>query len=121
MTACVNKKHSRRVAAAVSASLVGALTLGAAPAIVMAEEAPVDTQFVTEEGAFNGAEVQYITFKHGNLGNDMHYDSTDKVWYTEYDRNQPGHPRRHPAQAHRHHPAHRRHHPRRRPRTTSST
>ena len=35
MTACVNKKHSRRVAAAVSASLVGALTLGAAPAVVM--------------------------------------------------------------------------------------
>ena len=64
MTACVNKKHSRRVAAAVSASLVGALTLGAAPAVVMAEEAPVETQWLDPEGAFAQAEV-VATFKHG--------------------------------------------------------
>ena len=59
MTACVNKKHSRRVAAAVSASLVGALTLGAAPAVVMAEEAPVEQQFVTADGAFSNATATF--------------------------------------------------------------
>ena len=54
MTACVNKKHSRRVAAAVSASLVGALTLGAAPAVVFAAtpEAGVETQSVDPAVAF---------------------------------------------------------------------
>ena len=58
MTACVNKKHSRRVAAAVSASLVGALTLGAAPAVVMAEEAPVDQQVQESGEAFTNGFVQ---------------------------------------------------------------
>ena len=55
MTACVNKKHSRRVAAAVSASLVGALTLGAAPAVVLATEAPVEQQVAGD--AFSRGEV----------------------------------------------------------------
>ncbi len=36
MTACVNRKHSRRVAAVISASLVGALSLGVAPVAAMA-------------------------------------------------------------------------------------
>ena len=58
MTACVNKKHSRRVAAAVSASLVGALTLGAAPAVVFAaDEAPVETQSVSATDALQGGEL----------------------------------------------------------------
>ena len=62
MTACVNRKHSRRVAAAVSASLVGALTLGAAPAVVMAQpEAGVEQQFVERLRA--GA-VRYIPIRH---------------------------------------------------------
>ena len=39
MTACVNK-HSKRVALAISASLVGALSLGATPAL--AQEAGID-------------------------------------------------------------------------------
>ena len=56
MTACVNKKHSRRVAAAVSASLVGALTLGAAPAVVLAQpEAGVEQQVAGD--AFSRGEV----------------------------------------------------------------
>ncbi|MBM6779886.1 S-layer homology domain-containing protein [Collinsella tanakaei] len=38
MTACVNRKHSRRVAAVISASLVGALSLGIAPVAAMANE-----------------------------------------------------------------------------------
>ncbi|MBM6954009.1 S-layer homology domain-containing protein, partial [Enorma phocaeensis] len=37
MTACVNKKHTRRVALAISASLVGALSLGAAAPAFAAE------------------------------------------------------------------------------------
>ena len=60
MTACVNKKHSRRVAAAVSASLVGALTLGAAPAVVMAQEAGVETLEATpQSSAEDGAIVAF--------------------------------------------------------------
>ena len=43
MTACVNK-HSRRVALAISASLVGALSLGAAAPAVFAESS-IETQF----------------------------------------------------------------------------
>ena len=69
MTACVNKKHSRRVAAAVSASLVGALTLGAAPAVVMAQpEAGVEQQFVSPTGAFAKAKVDEAVVRHGYAG-----------------------------------------------------
>ena len=60
MTACVNKKHSRRVAAAVSASLVGALTLGAAPAVVFATEAPeaaVEQESADDVRAFENGSV----------------------------------------------------------------
>ncbi|OUO57788.1 hypothetical protein B5F74_11720 [Collinsella sp. An271] len=39
MTACVNRKHTKKVAAVVTASLVGALSLGAAPAAAMADTA----------------------------------------------------------------------------------
>ena len=37
MTACVNRKHTKKVAAVVTASLVGALSLGVAPVAAMAE------------------------------------------------------------------------------------
>ncbi len=37
MTACVNRKHTKKVAAVVTASLVGALSLGAAPVAAMAD------------------------------------------------------------------------------------
>ena len=43
MTACVNKK-SKRVAAVVTASLVGALSIGA-PAVALAANANIDLQF----------------------------------------------------------------------------
>ncbi|MBM6953981.1 S-layer homology domain-containing protein [Enorma phocaeensis] len=44
MTACVNKKHTRRVALAISASLVGALSLGAAaPAVAFATNDGIQT------------------------------------------------------------------------------
>ena len=39
MTACVNRKHTKKVAAVVTASLVGALSLGAAPVAAMADTA----------------------------------------------------------------------------------
>ncbi|MBM6779907.1 S-layer homology domain-containing protein, partial [Collinsella tanakaei] len=38
MTACVNRKHTKKVAAVVTASLVGALSLGVAPVAAMATE-----------------------------------------------------------------------------------
>ena len=57
MTACVNKKHTRRVALAISASLVGALSLGAAaPAAAFAAEG-IEAQSVTGTGAFKTAEL----------------------------------------------------------------
>ncbi len=59
MTACVNKKHSRRVAAAVSASLVGALTLGAAPVLAVAEEAPAETLDVLPSDHLDGVELTW--------------------------------------------------------------
>ena len=38
MTACVNRKHTKKVAAVVTASLVGALSLGVAPVAAMATD-----------------------------------------------------------------------------------
>ena len=56
MTACVNK-HSKRVALAVTASLVGALGLGAAaPAVAVAEGI---STMATEEGSVARGEVKY--------------------------------------------------------------
>ena len=62
MTACVNKKHTRRVALAVSASLVGALSLGAAAPVAFAEG--VDTQFAEDTEFTNGtvSDPQFMTF-----------------------------------------------------------
>ena len=58
MTACVNKKHTRRVALAISASLVGALSLGAAATPVFAEGNGIST-LATEDAAVSKAEVEY--------------------------------------------------------------
>ena len=58
MTACVNKKHTRRVALAISASLVGALSLGAAAPAVAFAEGGVST-LATEDAAVSKAEVEY--------------------------------------------------------------
>ena len=88
MTACVNKKHSRRVAAAVSASLVGALTLGAAPAVVMAQpEAGVEQQFVSADGAFSKAEVVNISFSQGGDTVRTPATDTDGDYQFVYERN----------------------------------
>ena len=55
MTACVNK-HTKRVAAVVTASLVGALSLGAAPVAAMAAGG-VETQSVTATDALQGGKL----------------------------------------------------------------
>ena len=54
MTACVNKK-SKRVAAVVTASLVGALSIGA-PAVALADTT-VDMLVAPEENAFSRGKV----------------------------------------------------------------
>ena len=69
MTACVNKK-SKRVAAVVTASLVGALSIGA-PAVALADT-NVDMLVAPEENAFSRGEV--TLYGTGLKQND------DKVW-----------------------------------------
>ena len=68
MTACVNKK-SKRVAAVVTASLVGALSIGA-PAVALADT-NVDMLVAPEENAFSRGEVTLDGAK---------YNKTTKVW-----------------------------------------
>ena len=64
MTACVNK-HTKRVAAVVTASLVGALSLGAAAPVAAFAEDGIATQSVSEQQAWaNGS----ITYAHDNQG-----------------------------------------------------
>ena len=69
MTACVNKK-SKRVAAVVTASLVGALSIGA-PAVALADTT-VDMLVAPEENAFSRGEVTLY-------GTDLKQND-DKVW-----------------------------------------
>ena len=64
MTACVNRKHTKKVAAVVTASLVGALSLGAAPVAAMAEDTGIDVLAVDW---FSGATVTKAT--NGKGGN----------------------------------------------------
>ncbi|MBM6868175.1 S-layer homology domain-containing protein [Collinsella tanakaei] len=65
MTACVNRKHTKKVAAVVTASLVGALSLGVAPVAAMATDEGISTQSVSEQEAWaNGT----ITYAHDNQG-----------------------------------------------------
>ena len=64
MTACVNRKHTKKVAAVVTASLVGALSLGVAPVAAMADDG-ISTQSVSEQQAWaNGS----VTYAHDNQG-----------------------------------------------------
>ena len=56
MTACVNKKHTRRVALAISASLVGALSLGVAPVAAVADDS-ITTLVGSQETAFSRGEI----------------------------------------------------------------
>ena len=68
MTACVNKNHGRRVAGVVTASLVGALTLGgvslaAVPTVALAEQAGL--QFTAPGDAYTAGEVRNPNFSQG--------------------------------------------------------
>ena len=56
MTACVNRKHSRRVAAVISASLVGALSLGIAPVAAMANDG-IETLTATDVTEIRDGEI----------------------------------------------------------------
>ncbi|MBM6906753.1 S-layer homology domain-containing protein [Collinsella tanakaei] len=51
MTACVNRKHTKKVAAVVTASLVGALSLGVAPVAAVADTG-IDMQALDANDAF---------------------------------------------------------------------
>ncbi|MDN0070029.1 S-layer homology domain-containing protein [Collinsella ihumii] len=58
MTACVNRKHTKKVAAVVTASLVGALSLGVAPVAAMAEDTGIET-LASNQSNVGNATVQY--------------------------------------------------------------
>ena len=73
MTACVNKK-SKRVAAVVTASLVGALSIGA-PAVALAANANIDFQVAPAEDAFSRGKLTLS-------GTDLQGDGTAKNPYT---------------------------------------
>ncbi|OUP06194.1 S-layer homology domain-containing protein [Collinsella sp. An2] len=79
MTACVNKKHTRRVALAISASLVGALSLGAAaPAVAFAEDG-ISTQAVPGVDAFEEGKV---TAAEDIDGKDIDIPATGTIQFT---------------------------------------
>ena len=56
MTACVNRKHTKKVAAVVTASLVGALSLGVAPVAAVADTG-IDMQALKPADAFKNGTV----------------------------------------------------------------
>ena len=87
MTACVNRKHTKKVAAVVTASLVGALSLGVAPVAAMAEDTGIDLQFATPEGAFSNGEVRGAWFE--QLGGNMVTAGTDGVYHVKYSEDHP--------------------------------
>ncbi|MDM8275824.1 S-layer homology domain-containing protein [Enorma phocaeensis] len=69
MTACV-KNHSKRVALAISASLVGALTLGAAaPAVAFADNGV--SMLATGQDVLDGADVTEAVFENGAAITDL--------------------------------------------------
>ena len=73
MTACVNKKHTRRVALAISASLVGALSLGAATPVFANDISLLEA--TPDSSAQDGA---IIEFKGGHKSGDTFVVDTDK-------------------------------------------
>ncbi|MBM6786793.1 S-layer homology domain-containing protein [Collinsella tanakaei] len=58
MTENVNRKHTKKVAAVVTASLVGALSLGAAPVAAVAEDTGIDMQVGEQADAFSRGTVE---------------------------------------------------------------
>ena len=71
MTACVNRKHTKKVAAVVTASLVGALSLGVAPVVAMADDAEISTQSVEPSVAWTQGTLTYAHDNHGHRINDL--------------------------------------------------
>ncbi|MBM6777864.1 S-layer homology domain-containing protein [Collinsella tanakaei] len=65
MTACVNRKHTKKVAAVVTASLVGALSLGVAPVAAMAEDTGIET-LATDDQDFSKGAVEWRSGKPGD-------------------------------------------------------
>ena len=59
MTACVNRKHTKKVAAVVTASLVGALSLGVAPVAAMA--GGIETLAISASAVWDGVEFTWNT------------------------------------------------------------
>ncbi|MDN0068779.1 S-layer homology domain-containing protein [Collinsella ihumii] len=68
MTACVNRKHTKKVAAVVTASLVGALSLGAAPVAAMADTG-IDLQATDNQDFAKGT----IEWRSGEPGDEFAY------------------------------------------------
>ena len=67
MTACVNRKHTKKVAAVVTASLVGALSLGVAPVAAMATNEGISTQSTSEVAAWENGTVTYAKDNDGYI------------------------------------------------------
>ena len=88
MTACVNRKHTKKVAAVVTASLVGALSLGVAPVAAMATDEGIEMQFADPEGAFTNAKVVDAGFSHLGSWRSVGQDGYG-VYETTYDAYKP--------------------------------
>ncbi|MBM6786792.1 S-layer homology domain-containing protein [Collinsella tanakaei] len=68
-----------------TASLVGALSLGAAPVAAMAEDTGIDMQFADPEGAFGNSQIVAAAFQGPNAFTQNSYG----VWETTYTKNRP--------------------------------
>ena len=85
MTACVNRKHTKKVAAVVTASLVGAHSLGVAPVVAMADDG-ISMQFLDPVGALSDAKVWGIARQGFN---DLQVPGANGVITFNYSENQP--------------------------------
>ena len=74
MTACVNRKHSKKVAAVVTASLVGALSLGVAPVAAMANEGVDMLTGTTVDNLAGGSITEYTDQDTDECGLEFAYD-----------------------------------------------
>ena len=86
MTACRNKASR-----AVTAALVGVLSVGAVPMVAMAAGVNdgASLMFVTAENAFSGAQITGVRFKHGGSSNQFVQDTKTGVWEAEFEKNEP--------------------------------
>ena len=88
MTACVNRKHTKKVAAVVTASLVGALSLGVAPVVAMAEDSGIELQFQSPSGAFENGKPVHAWFDQIGTGAAL-TPNADGVYEVEYSKDKP--------------------------------